>query len=140
MELLSNTLINTFRNYIPNKKIKFKYGEALWINKNIKVALRKRFRLTKRYYVNGQVQSDFNLLPSHSKKCTEIILSAKNEYMLRMSKKLNDSLNAPKSYWSICNWFLNNIKMASIPALFVMPLLLTLNIFHTLFYSIVNFW
>ena len=140
MELLSNTLINTFRNYIPNKKIKFKYGEALWINKNIKVALRKRFRLTKRYYVNGQVQSDFSLLPSHSKKCTEIILSAKNEYMLRMSKKLNDSLNAPKSYWSICNWFLNNIKMASIPALFVMPLLLTLNIFHTLFYSIVNFW
>ena len=139
MELLSNTLINTFRNYIPNKKIKFKYGEALSINKNIKVALRKRFRLTKRYYVNGQVQSDFNLLPSHSKKCTEIILSAKNEYMLRMSKKLNDSLNAPKSYWSICNWFLNNIKMASIPALFVMPLLLTLNIFHTLFYSIVNF-
>ena len=139
MELLSNTLINTFRNYIPNKKIKFKYGEALWINKNIKVALRKRFRLTKRYYVNGQVQSDFKLLPSHSKKCTEIILSAKNEYMLRMSKKLNDSLNAPKSYWSICNWFLNNIKMASIPALFVMPLLLTLNIFHTLFYSIVNF-
>ena len=139
MELLSNTLINTFRNYIPNKKIKFKYGEALWINKNIKVALRKRFRLTERYYVNGQVQSDFNLLPSHSKKCTEIILSAKNEYMLRMSKKLNDSLNAPKSYWSICNWFLNNIKMASIPALFVMPLLLTLNIFHTLFYSIVNF-
>ena len=139
MELLSNTLINTFRNYIPNKKIKFKYGEALWINKNIKVALRKRFRLTKRYYVNGQVQSDFNLLPSHSKKCTEIILSAKNEYMLRMSKKLNDSLNAPKSYWSICNWFLNNIKMASIPALFVMPLLLTLNTFHTLFYSIVNF-
>ena len=139
MELLSNTLINTFRNYIPNKKIKFKYGEALWINKNIKVALRKRFRLTKRYYVNGPVQSDFNLLPSHSKKCTEIILSAKNEYMLRMSKKLNDSLNAPKSYWSICNWFLNNIKMASIPALFVMPLLLTLNIFHTLFYSIVNF-
>ena len=139
MELLSNTLINTFRNYIPNKKIKFKYGEALWINQNIKVALRKRFRLTKRYYVNGQVQSDFNLLPGHSKKCTEIILSAKNEYMLRMSKKLNDSLNAPKSYWSICNWFLNNIKMASIPALFVMPLLLTLNIFHTLFYSIVNF-
>ena len=54
MELLSNTLINTFRNYIPNKKIKFKYGEALWINKNIKVALRKRFRLPKRYYVNAQ--------------------------------------------------------------------------------------
>ena len=28
VELLSNALINIFRNYIPNKKVKFKYGEA----------------------------------------------------------------------------------------------------------------
>ena len=47
VELLSNTLINIFRNYIPNKKIKFNYCEAPWINKNIKSALRKRLRLTK---------------------------------------------------------------------------------------------
>ena len=58
VELLSNTLINIFRNYIPNKKVQFQYGEAPWINKNIKSALRNRSRLTKGYYVNGQVQSD----------------------------------------------------------------------------------
>ena len=61
-------------------------NNAPWIDKNIKSALRKRYRLAKRYYVNGQVQSDYNLLQSHSKKCTEMILSAKNEYMLRVSK------------------------------------------------------
>ena len=34
LELLSNTLINLLRNYFPNKKnIKFKYGEASWVNK-----------------------------------------------------------------------------------------------------------
>ena len=83
VELLSNTLINIFRNYIPNKKVKCKCGEAPWINKNMKSALRKRSRLTKRYYVNGQVQSDYNdYNQGHSKKCTEMILSAKNEYML----------------------------------------------------------
>ena len=58
----SNTLINIFRNYIPNKKFRFEYGEAPWISKNIKSALCKRSRLTKRYYVNGQVQNDYNLL------------------------------------------------------------------------------
>ena len=67
VELLSNTLTNIFRNYIPTKKVKFKCGEAPWINKNIKFASCKRSRFTKRYYVNGQVQSDYNLLPSHSK-------------------------------------------------------------------------
>ena len=44
VELLPNTLTNIFRNYIPNKKFKFKYDEAPWINKNIKSALRKRSR------------------------------------------------------------------------------------------------
>ena len=118
MELLSTTLINILRNYIPNKKVNFKCGEAPLVSKNIKSALRKRSTLTKRCYVNGQVQSDYNLLQSHSKKCTEMILNAKNEYMLRMSKKLNDPSTAPKSYGSIFSWFLNNKKIPSIPPIF----------------------
>ena len=112
VELLSNKLINIFRSYFPNKKIKFK---------NIKSALRKRSRLTKIYYVNGQVLIDYNLLLSHSKKCREMILSAKNEYMPRMSKTLSDTSIATKSYWSILgwyNWFLSNEKIPSIPPLF----------------------
>ena len=36
MELLSNTLMNMlFRNYIRNKNVKFKYGDAPRINKYI---------------------------------------------------------------------------------------------------------
>ena len=81
-------------------------------------ALRKRSSLTKRDYVNGQVQSDYNLLLSHSNKCTVMILSAKNEYMLRMTKKLNDPLTASKPYWFIVNWFFNNKKIPSILPLF----------------------
>ena len=65
--------------------------------------------------MNDQVQGDYNLLPSHSKKCTEMILSAKNGYMLRMSKKLNDPSTVPTPYWSILNWFPNNKKIPSIP-------------------------
>ena len=60
---------------IPNNKVKFKYGEAPWINKNIKFALSKRSRLAKRYYVNGQVQSDYNLLLSHSKNGSQGLAS-----------------------------------------------------------------
>ena len=76
----------------------FKYGETPLINKNIKSALRKRSRLTKRYYVEIQVLSNYNVLLSYSKKWTEMILSAKNDYMLGMSKKLNDPSTPPKSY------------------------------------------
>ena len=54
----------------------------------------------------------------HSKRCTEIILIAENECMLKMSKKLKDPSTAPKSYWSILNWFLNNKKIPSISPIF----------------------
>ena len=37
---------------------------------------------------------------------------------MRMSKKLNNSSPTPKSYWSILNWFLKNIKKTSIPPIF----------------------
>ena len=38
--------------------------------------------------------------------------------MLRMSKKLNELSTAPKSYWFIFNWFLNNKKIPGIPPIF----------------------
>ena len=47
-----------------------------------------------------------------------MILSAKNEYMLSMSIKLNDPSTAPTSHWSILNWLLNNKKIPSIPPIF----------------------
>ena len=43
-----------------------------------------------------------------------MILSVTNDYMLSMSKKLNDPSTAPKSYWSILNWFLSNKEIPSI--------------------------
>lgn len=59
-------LINIFRNHATN--LKFKYDEGLQVTKNIKSALHKRARLTKRYHMNGQVESDYNLSLSQSKK------------------------------------------------------------------------
>ena len=88
--------MNLFRNSIPNKKVKYKYVEALWINKNIKSTLNKRSWLTKRYYVHGQVQSDYDLLISYLKKCREMILSSKPVYMLKMSYKNKQTINCTK--------------------------------------------
>ena len=75
--------------------------QAPWISKSIKSALRKKSRLTKRCYVNGQVQGDYKVLLIHSKNFTELIFSTKNDYMLTMRKKLNCPSTAPKSYWPI---------------------------------------
>ena len=52
---LNETLLNIFRNYIPNKKIKFNYCQPPWMNNNIKRCLKERSKLTKFFYKNDQI-------------------------------------------------------------------------------------
>ena len=42
VKLLNETLLNIFRNYIPNKKIKWDYQQPPWITDKIKTLLKER--------------------------------------------------------------------------------------------------
>ena len=46
-------MLNIFNNSIPHKIKKFDYKTPEWINKSIKLALKKRSKLTKRYHSNA---------------------------------------------------------------------------------------
>ena len=49
-ELLNETLLHIFRNYIPNKKIKCDYRQPPWMTDNNKKFLKERSKLTKIFY------------------------------------------------------------------------------------------
>ena len=66
VELMNEILMNIFRNYIPNKKIKCDYRQPPWMNGNIKKSLKERSKLTKMFYKNGQKSTDKD---SFSKVC-----------------------------------------------------------------------
>ena len=90
VDLLNETLLNIFRNYIPNKKIKFNYCQPPWMNDNIKRCLKERSKLTKFFYKNGQKREDKEKLEAKAAYFTEQIMKAKNDYIKRMTNKLND--------------------------------------------------
>ena len=117
--LLNETLLNIFRNYIPNKKIKCDYRQPPWMTDKIKTLLRDRYKLTKMFYKNGQKTADREKVLVKSAECTKEVLEAKNIYILAMSKKLEDSKTAPKTYWTILNRLIYNKKISAIPPLFV---------------------
>ena len=52
---LSETLLNIFRNFNPQKVKKFDYETPEWINKSIRLSLKKRTKLTKKYHMNPTV-------------------------------------------------------------------------------------
>ena len=47
IDLLNETFLNIFRNYILNKKIKYDYRQPPWMTNTIKRSLNERFILTK---------------------------------------------------------------------------------------------
>ena len=59
VELLNETLLNIFRKYIPNKKIKWDYRQPPWMIDNIKRKLKQRTKLIKCFYKNGQMKCDY---------------------------------------------------------------------------------
>ena len=119
VELMNEILMNIFRNYIPNKKIKCDYSQPPWMNGNIKKSLKERSKLTKMFYKNGQKSTDKDKVLAKSAECTKNILEAKNNYILKRTKKLEDSNTAPKTYWAILNRLLYNKKIPAIPPLFI---------------------
>ena len=46
VDLVNETLLNIFKNYIPSKEIKFNYCQPPWMNGNIKRCFKERSTLT----------------------------------------------------------------------------------------------
>ena len=68
---LNEALLNIFRKYIPNKKIKCDYRQPPWINENIKSSLKQKSKLTNIYYKNGLSKSDHIKVLEKSTECTQ---------------------------------------------------------------------
>ena len=117
VELLNETLLNIFRNYIPNKKIKYDYRQPPWMNDNIKRKLKQRTKLIKYFYKNGQMKCGYDKILEKSAECSAEMFETKKNYILNMTSKLADSHAAPKTYWTLLNRLLYNKKIPAIPLL-----------------------
>ena len=85
----------------------------------IKSKLKERSYLTKTYYKYGKRKPDLEKLIVKASECKEIILAAKDKYIIQMCDNLNDHITAPKTYLKIINRFLNNKRIPAIPPLLV---------------------
>ena len=63
---------------------------------SIRKSLNVRSKLTKNFYKNGRKKSDFDKVLVQSELCKKAILEAKSSYILKMTRKLEDSNTAPK--------------------------------------------
>ena len=72
----------------------------------------------KRYYRNPSENNKETLL-KQANECTKRIIEAKQNYIAKMSSKLDCPDTASKTYWSIINRILNKKKIPNKPPLLV---------------------
>ena len=85
----------------------------------IRKSLKERCKLAKCFNKNGQRKIDHDKVLEKSEECTKQILETKKNYILKMTKKLTDSNNSPKTYWTILNCLLYNKKLPTVLPLLV---------------------
>ena len=107
--ILSETLLNIFHNFIPHKIIKIDFKTPEWINRLIKLSWKKRSKLTKRYYSNPTTNNK-KALDFQAKEYTSLIIESKETFIAKMSGKLDNPKTVPKTYWSVINKLLSSKK------------------------------
>ena len=135
---LNETILNVFRNYVPNKYITVDDKDPVWMNEIIKSKMKAKNKLYKQYIKNGRFESDFVFIESLVNEINELISNAKNLYYVNLAKKLNNPLLQAKTYWSILKTFYNDKKIPLIPPLliddkFVTDIQAKANIFNKFF-------
>ena len=115
----NETILNAFRNYVPNKCTIIDDKDPIWMNKNIKTKIKEKNTFYQKYIENGRFESDFILLEKLITELNDLIFSTKTLYYENLAKKLNNPLLQTKTYWPILKTFYNDKKIPQIIPLLV---------------------
>ena len=70
---LNETILNVFRNYVPNKYITIDDKDPIWTNETIKLKIKTRDKRYKQYVENGRFESDFMIIETLITEINDLI-------------------------------------------------------------------
>ena len=115
--ILTEIILNIFRNFVPNKYITFDDKDPAWINeiKNIKSKTKAKNKPYLEYVKKGRQEIDFCALEESVRNLNDLILQTKASYYENLGRKLHDPTLQSKTYWSILKGFYNGKRVPLIP-------------------------
>ena len=138
VELLNEVLLNIYSNFIPNKVTTIRPRQAPWITQTIKNFLRKKNRAYNSFVRNGRPDDKLEGIQKMISEGARLIEEAKRNYFLKAGKTLANPGTSSKTYWTLINTVLIEVKIPMIPpllenGLFVMDLTEKAQIFNDYF-------
>ena len=93
----NETILNVFRNYVPNKYITIDDKDPVWMKENKKQRSKKKNTFYQKCIENGRLESDFIFLEKLITELNDLIFSTKALYYENLAKKLNNPLLQTKT-------------------------------------------
>ena len=88
----NNTILNVFKNYVPNKYIAIMY--PVWMNDTVKAKIKIKNLLFKLHMDSERFEGDFGFLKALTAELNELISSTKTLYYENLAKKLNNPVTS----------------------------------------------
>ena len=88
MKLFNTTILNIFRNFIPNKVILCDDKESPWVNDEIRLLIKQKNVIYRTQRKNNDF--DIGIMSKLSEDLTNAITNLKLAYYRRIASKLND--------------------------------------------------
>ena len=121
----TETLLNIFSNFTPNRTINVKSRDPPWTNRYIKNLLRRSKRAYKKYIRMGYKEEDRDQVELLGEEVRRSIENARHTHFESLCKDLANKETGIKKYWSIMNTFFNKNKFPIIPPLLVNDVFVT---------------
>ena len=83
---LNETMLNVFRNYVPNKHITIDDKDPVWMSETIKSKIKTRNNFYKQYIENGGFESEFMMIETLITENNDLITSTKDLYFTTLRK------------------------------------------------------
>ena len=136
--LLTNTLLNIFNNFIPFDDVLVKPKEPPWMQRNIKTYFNRYRRAFKDFISKGRPQHILASINEKKEHFSKIVTEAREKYFHKLGDKLKNSLSGPKAYHSSLKKLMGKTKFSVIPPIlsngsFITSSLEKAKIFNTLF-------
>ena len=112
---MTDCVLNTISNLVPNKIVTFRNKDALWMTPEIKRIILEKAKIHRRYVKNGRNDADYQSLREITHRCKSAVKEAKYNYYARLGNTLNDPNIGPKKYWYTLIQLLHNRNMPKIP-------------------------
>ena len=123
--LLTETLLNIFSNFIPNRIINVKSCDPPWINRSIKNLLLRSKRAYRKYIRKGYKEEDRDQVELLREEVRQSSENARHKYLESLGNDLANKETGNKKYWAIMNSLFNKNTFPVIPPLLVNDIFVT---------------